>query len=385
MSEQSKRIYLSVPHMSGRERIYVDRAFDENWVSTVGPNLDEFEDQLQGRMGQPCVALSSGTAAIHLGLMALGVSDGDEVVCPTLTFGASCFPIVYLGARPVFLDSERESWNLDPSALDDFLRLRARQGKLPRAVIVVHLFGQSAKIGVILDICQRHGVRVLEDAAEALGSVFESKQPGCFGDVGVFSLNGNKMITSSGGGFVTSKDPKLVNTIRHWSTQARDADPDQIGNSYHSSLGFNYRMSNVLAGIALGQLEVLDERVSQRRRVFEQYKLAFRGYPGLEPQPELKGSLHSRWLSCFLVNESSFGSTRDNIIRNLASRNIESRPVWRPMHFQKVFHGYHYFGGTVSEDLHLRGICLPSSSSLVPEQQAQVIDGVVETAHDISS
>jgi pyridoxal phosphate-dependent aminotransferase EpsN len=326
--------------------------------------------------GLPAVALSTGTAGIHLGLKLLGVKPGDEVVVPTLNFVAGCNPVLYENARPVFIDSEKLSWNLDPQRLEEFLILRAKNNRLPRVVSVVHLFGQSADLDGIMELCKRFEIPLLEDAAESLGTDYKGKPTGTFGDVGVYSFNGNKMITATAGGVLISQKSEMVERARKWSTQARDVDPDGINNYVHSELGYNYRMSNVLAGIARGQLEVLNERVNQRRAVFSRYNAAFTGLDGIEPQPEAIWGNHTRWLSCFLIDGEEFGASQVEIIRHLESHNIESRPVWKPLHTQPLFKGYECVGGEVAEDLNRRGICLPSSSSLTEEDQQRVIDCV---------
>lgn len=367
-----KRILLSVPHMSGMEQGYVQEAFASNWLSTKGPNLDAFEWAIQDRIGVPAVALSSGTAAIHLGLRALGVGPGDRVFCSTLTFVASCNPIHYLGAEPVFLDSERPSWNLDPNLLEDALRRCAAQSRLPRALVVVHLYGQCADMDPILALCHEFGVAVLEDAAEALGATYKGRPAGALGDAGVFSFNGNKTITTTGGGMLVSPDAELVDRARFWSQQAREP-----GTAYeHSETGYNYRMSNVLAGIGLGQLQVLDLRVQQRRSIAFRYRDAFADIPGMTLMPQAPYGMHTNWLSCFLVDERELGISRDALIRKLDEANIEARPVWKPMHLQRLYAGCEVYGGAIAEDLFRSGICLPSSSSLSSEEQLHVINTV---------
>jgi pyridoxal phosphate-dependent aminotransferase EpsN len=382
----ARRIYLSVPHMGGRELEYVTDAFTTNWLSTVGPNLTALESRFSTLVGLPSVALSSGTAALHLALRLVGVRAGDEVVVPTLTFVASANPVLYEGARPVFVDSERRTWNLDPDRLASLLAARAATGRMPRAVIVVHLFGQSAELDPILETCRRYEVPVIEDAAEALGARYGGRTPGSIGDVGVFSFNGNKIITSTGGGMLVSPHEGWTDRARRWSTQAQDVDPAGIGNYVHSEVGFNYRMSNVLAGIARGQLEVLDTRVGERRAVFERYRDAFADLPGLEPQPEAvhpsgAATRHTRWLSVFLVDAARFGMSAAGLIQFLESANIQARPVWKPMHTQPLYRGYEHVGGIVADDLNSRGVCLPSSSSLSGEDQQFVIDCVREAGH----
>jgi pyridoxal phosphate-dependent aminotransferase EpsN len=372
-----KRLHMSVPHMGENEERYVHEAFATNWLSTVGPNLDAFEKSFTERMGLPCVALGSGTAAIHLALRLLGVGPGDEVVCPTLTFIASVNPCLWLGARPVFLDSDRTSWNLDPQRLEDFLSLRAKRNQLPKVVEVVHLYGQSADMDPILDTCARYGVAVLEDAAEAAGTLYKGRPCGTMAEVGAFSFNGNKIITTTGGGMLVAKDPARVAKARFWSQQARDP-----GVAYeHTEMGYNYRLSNVLAGIGRGQLEVLDARVAKRREVAFRYRDAFADLGGIELMPQAAYGLHTNWLSVFTVDESVSGLSRDAILAALEAENIEARPVWKPMHLQPVFDGFECHGGAVAEDLFRRGVCLPSSSNMTRDDQDRVIATVRAAAH----
>src|SRR5436190_4480841 len=331
-TEKQKRILLSVPHMGGREEEFVREAFRTNWLSTVGPNIDQFEADFSRLIGLPAVALSSGTAAMHLGLRLLGVGPGDEVFCPTLTFVASANPVAYLGARPVFFDSERSTWNLDPQLLREALAQRANQNRLPRAVIVVHLFGQTSDMDLIMEVCDKYGVPVLEDAAEAVGATYKGKFAGTIAPVAAFSFNGNKMITTTGGGMLVAHDAEWVNKARFWSTQARDP-----GIAYeHSEMGYNYRMSNVLAGIGRGQLLVLNDRIAKRREIAFRYRDELADLPGIQLMPQADYGLHTNWLSCFLIDEKSFGIDRDELIRTLDNANIESRPIWKPMHLQKL-------------------------------------------------
>lgn len=375
MTDRSqKRILLSVPHMSGREIAYVQQAFDQNWLTTAGPNLDALEKEFSALVGLPSVALATGSAGIHLGLKLIGIGDGDEVVSPTLTFAASCNPILYERGVPVFIDSDRRSWNLDPNLLADFLAKRAKASKLPKAVVVVHLFGQCADLDPILETCRRYDVLVLEDAAEALGASYRGKTPGTLGDIGVYSFNGNKVITGTSGGMLVSHRPEWVAKARFWSTQARD--PDPLNNYLHSEIGYNYRLSNVLAGIIRGQLEVLDLRVQQRRAIAFRYRDALADVPGLELMPQADYGAHSNWLSCFLIDERTFGLDQAQFIRFLDGRNIECRPVWKPMHTQKLYARFECIGGKVAEDLNRRGVCLPSSSGLTAEDQQRVIDAI---------
>jgi pyridoxal phosphate-dependent aminotransferase EpsN len=358
--------------MGEHEREFVREAFDTNWLSTVGPQIDAFEREFSQRVGLPAVALGSGTAAMHLGLRLLGVGPDDEVLCSTLTFVASVNPVGYLGARPVFIDSDRHTWNLDPGLLAEALAARARANRLPKAVVVVHLYGQCADMDPIVEACGRYGVPILEDAAEALGATYKTRPAGTLGALSAFSFNGNKIITTSGGGMLVSSNADWIKRARFWSTQARDP-----GIAYeHSDVGYNYRLSNVLAAIGRGQLMVLDERVRQRRAVANRYIDAFAGLPGIEPMPEASYGLHTRWLSCFLIDPLAFGCSRDDLLGRLTAADIEARPVWKPMHLQPLFRGFEVIGGGVAEDLFARGLCLPSSSSLTRADQDRVIEVV---------
>jgi pyridoxal phosphate-dependent aminotransferase EpsN len=371
-----KRILLSVPHMGGNEEAYVREAFATNWLSTIGPNLTAFERAFENRVGLPAVALASGTAALHLALRLAGAGPGDEVFCSALTFVAAANAIVYQGGVPVFLDSDRATWNLDPDVLSLALRERAAANRLPKALVVVHIYGQSADMDPILQACAEYGVAVIEDAAEAVGTLYKGKPAGTLGAAGVYSFNGNKIVTTTGGGMLVSRNQAWVDKARFWSQQARDAALWYE----HSELGYNYRMSNVLAGIGRGQLEVLDLRIQQRRAIAFRYRDAFADLPGVSLMPQAPYGLHTNWLSCFLIEEREFGCSRDDLIGALNAANIESRPVWKPMHLQPLYAHSEHFGGAVAEDLFRRGICLPSSSSLTDEQQLHVVNAVRETA-----
>jgi pyridoxal phosphate-dependent aminotransferase EpsN len=372
MTAAPPRILLSVPHMGGAERRYVNEAFDTNWLSTVGPNINAFEAEFEAMVGLPSVALGSGTAAIHLGLRALGVGPGDEVVVPTLTFVASVNPVTYLGGKVVFVDSERQSWNLDPQRLEELFKRRAQQGKLPKVCIVVHLYGQAADLDAILSVCRRYDVRVLEDAAEAAGTYYKGRPAGTFGQVGAFSFNGNKIITTTGGGMLVAQDRAIADKVRFWSTQAKDP-----GLAYaHTEMGYNYRLSNVLAGIGRGQLQVLEDRVRQRRAIAFRYRDALEAIPGFELMPQAPWGLHTNWLSVFTVDQRRFGMSRDALIKSLDAAGIEARPAWKPMHLQPLFAGVHCEGGEVAEEVFNTGICLPSSSSLSEADQARVIQAI---------
>jgi pyridoxal phosphate-dependent aminotransferase EpsN len=368
----AKKILLSIPHMGGTEQSYVKQAFDSNWLSTVGPNLTAFEREFEAILGLPSVALASGTAAIHLGLRALGVGAGDTVFCSTLTFAASANPIRYLAADPIFIDSDYATWNMDPSLLEDAFRAKARIGRLPKAVVVVDLYGQCADFDPIRDLCNRYEVPILEDAAEALGSFYKRRRAGSLGDISAFSFNGNKIITTSGGGMLAARRAEWTDKVRFWSQQARDPGIDY----QHSEIGYNYRMSNVVAGIGRGQLEVLEVRVQQRRAIAFRYREALADLPGISLMPQAAFGIHTNWLSCFLIDEHEFGVSRDQLIAALEHAGVESRPVWKPMHLQPVFKGCEYLGGQVAKDLYLRGICLPSSSSLTEEDQLHVINSI---------
>lgn len=367
------RIWLSTPHMSGYEQQYIQEAFETNWIAPAGPHIEAFERELCEVVGaQFGVAVASGTAAIHLGLIVLGVSPGDEVLVSTQTFAASVNPIIYQGAKPCFIDSDRKSWNLDPNLLAEILEHRAKRGRLPKAVVLVHLYGQSADIDPIAEVCTQYGIPILEDAAEALGSTYKGRAPGTFGKCGIYSFNGNKIITTSGGGMLVSDDKALIDHARKLSTQARDPAPHY----QHSEIGYNYRMSNVCAAIGRGQLRVLEEHVRARRGNFEYYAKWLGDLPGIEFMPEAPWGRHTRWLTCLTIDPERFGADREAIRGALEAENIESRPVWKPMHLQPVFQGYEVVGGEVAEDLFNRGLCLPSGSNLTEAELQRVVDVV---------
>lgn len=367
------RIYLSPPHMSGLEQEYVQDAFATNWIAPLGPHVDAFEQEFAALVGTGhAAALSSGTAALHLALILLGVGPGDEVLVSTLTFAASANPIVYLGAHPTFIDCEPESWNMNPALLREALAARARAGKLPKAVIVVHLYGQSANLDPILAACDEYGVPLIEDAAEALGATYGDRTPGTFGRLGFYSFNGNKVITTSGGGMLVSDDGDLIAHARKLATQARDAAPHY----QHSEIGYNYRLSNILAAIGRGQLPVLEDRVAARRRNFDRYVQLLSDLPGIDFMPEAPWGRHARWLSCITIDPAAFRADREAVREALAAENIEARPVWKPMHLQPVFAACAAIGGAVAEDLFARGLCLPSGSSLTTDDLDRVADTI---------
>ena len=367
------RVYLSSPHMAGTEEGLVAEAFASNWIAPLGPHVDAFEREFAAAVGAPhAVALSSGTAALHLALQLCGVRAGDEVLVSTLTFAASVNPISYLGARPVFVDSERRSWNLDPALLEEAVESRVRAGRTPRALVLVHLYGQSADVEPIAACCRRHGIALVEDAAEALGATYHGRAPGTFGETGIFSFNGNKIITTSGGGMLVAHSGELAAHARKLATQARDPAPHYE----HSEVGYNYRLSNVLAAIGRGQLAVLEERVAARRANFAYYARALGGLPGVELQPEASWGRHSRWLTCLTLDPAAFGADRERVRLALEAENIEARPLWKPMHLQPVFAGLPCYGGDVAADLFERGLCLPSGSSLTEADLARVVRAV---------
>jgi dTDP-4-amino-4,6-dideoxygalactose transaminase len=367
----SKRIFLSPPHMGGKELEFVHEAFASNYIAPVGPQVESFEREFAETVGAKyAAAVSSGTAALHLALRYLGVERGDEVICSTFTFVASANAIVYQGAVPVFIDSDETSWNMDPSLLAEFLEERKRVGRLPKAVVLVHLYGQPADIDVIAGICAAHGVALIEDAAEALGATYKDKAPGTIGRVGIFSFNGNKIITTSGGGMLVSDDEVLIEKVRFWATQARDP----AVHYEHSELGYNYRMSNVLAAIGRGQLCVLSERVESKRKIFETYAQALHDLPGVAFMPEPGFCRSTRWLTCLTIDPDAAGTDRDTVIKILEENNIESRPTWKPMHLQPLYAKNEMIGGKIAEKLFHNGICLPSGTAMTTDDQKRIID-----------
>ena len=374
VANTTKRIYLSSPHMSGREQVYIQEAFDTNWISPLGPHVDSFEREIAEYTGvKGAAALSNGTAAIHLALKLLGVQAGDTVFCSSLTFSASANPIVYEGATPVFIDSDAETWNMSPKALRRAFQAAEQMRKLPKAVMVVNLYGQSADMDELLAICNQYNVPVIEDAAESLGATYKGKASGSFGKFGIFSFNGNKIITTSGGGMLVSDDLGALEKARFWATQARD----QARHYQHSEIGYNYRMSNVLAGIGRGQLQVLEERVAARRAIFSRYYEEFSGVPGIEFMPEASYGRHTRWLTTMTVDADKCGVSAIEIMDALAADNIESRPVWKPMHLQPVFAKCPYYSysdnESIADKLFENGICLPSGSNMTTEDMDRVI------------
>jgi dTDP-4-amino-4,6-dideoxygalactose transaminase len=368
-----KPILLSTPHIGAAEFEFVQEAFATNWIAPVGPHIDAFEKELCQINGSSyAAAVSSGTAAIHLALRLLGVQQDDEVFVSSLTFIASASPIIYQNAKPVFIDSDTSTWNMNPQLLIDALHQRAQIGKLPKAVLLVHIYGQSADLDPILEVCNQYEVPVIEDAAEALGATYKNGQAGAFGHIGIYSFNGNKIITTSGGGMLVSENPDFIEKAKFWATQARDTAPHY----QHSETGYNYRMSNVLAGIGRGQLQVLADRVNARRHNFEVYHQALADIPGIEFMPEASFGRSTRWLTALTIDPELFGVDREHIRLALAEQLIESRPVWKPLHLQPVFQDCEAIGGAVSESLFDNGLCLPSGSNLTMEDLDRVIQAI---------
>jgi len=361
--------------MGGEEIEFVLKAFDSNYIAPLGPQVDAFEREFCEKIGaRHGVALTSGTAALHLALQVAGVNSGDEVLTSTLTFIGSVSPITYLGARPVFIDCDRATWNMDPDLLVNELGERADRGRIPKAVVLVHLYGQCADVDPILEACNSYGVTLIEDAAEALGATYKGRYAGTFGKVGIYSFNGNKIITTSGGGMLVSSDEDLVEKARFLSQQARDPAPHYE----HTEIGYNYRMSNILAAIGRGQLKVLDERIGAKRNIFAYYQEALDDLPGLEFMPEANYGLGTRWLTCLTINPAKFGVDRETVRFALQSENIEARPVWKPMHLQPVFRGFGCVGGDVAEDLFNKGLCLPSGTAMTKDELDHVVKVINE-------
>lgn len=371
----SDRVFLSSPHMGGNEEKYVKEAFDTNWIAPLGNNVNMFEEQIRNFTGaKASCATGSGTGVIHLALDLVGVGRDDIVFCSSLTFVASANPIVYLGAKPVFIDSDLDSWNMDPKALKRAFEKYSALNQLPKAVVIVNLYGQSAKMDQLKAICDEYGVPIVEDAAESLGAEYQGKMSGTFGKFGIFSFNGNKIITTSGGGMLVSDDEEAIKHALKKATQARDNAPHY----QHSELGYNYRLSNISAGIGRGQMEVLDLRVSQKREIFDRYVEGFKDIEAIEMMPELPNSKHNRWLSAAVINPELTDVTYSDIMAALNEHNIESRPVWKPMHLQPFFEGCDFIseadGIDHSNYLFEHGICLPSDTKMTKEVQDKVIE-----------
>lgn len=365
-NKSKKRIYLSSPHMSdeGYEKQYINEAFESNWIAPLGKNVDEFEKELAAKVGiKAAAALSSGTAAIHMALKAAGVGEGDIVFCPTFTFAATANPIIYQNAIPVFIDSDYETWNMSPEALEEAFK------KYPKvkAVLVVHLYGLSADMDKIVEICKKHDVQLIEDAAESLGTTYKGRYTGTIGDYGIYSFNGNKIITTSGGGMLVSDNEERIAKVRFWATQARD----NARHYQHSELGYNYRMSNVIAGIGRGQLKVLDQRIEKKRYIFDFYKRELGCIDEIDFMPVNDWNKPNCWLTCITLT----GKVRPlDVIIRLEEENIESRPVWKPMHMQPFYQHYDYIGSNVSEKIFENGVCLPSDTKMTDEDLYRVVN-----------
>ncbi|MFQ5527088.1 MAG: DegT/DnrJ/EryC1/StrS family aminotransferase [Thermoanaerobaculia bacterium] len=371
------RIVLSPPFQAGGELDLLKETLESNWIAPLGPQVDAFEREFAEVVGiGHAAALASGTAALHLGLRLLGVEPGDQVLCSDLTFVASANAVRYLGAEPVFLDSDRKSWNLDPNLLEEELSEAASQGALPKALIAVDIYGQSADWNPIQEICGRFEVPILEDAAEALGATYHGVPVGRFGRLAIFSFNGNKIITTSGGGMLVSDDSEIVEKTRFLASQARDPEPHYE----HSELGYNYRLSNLLAAVGRVQLETLEERVRRRRANFAAYRDALGALPGLSFMPEASYGRSTRWLTCLTIDSETFGSTPAEIREALEAGNIECRPLWKPMHLQPLYRGCRTRGGQVAQQLFASGLCLPSGTALTATDLARVA-GIVERCH----
>ncbi len=371
----NKRIFLSAPHMGGEELTFVKNAFASNYIAPVGPQLDAFELAFAEMVGSKyAVAVSSGTAALHLLLRYVGVEEQSEVICSTFTFVASVNPITYQGGIPVFIDSDHLSWNMDPGLFAGEIQKRACENRLPKAVVLIHLYGQPADINPIKKLCDRYKIPLLEDAAEALGAKYKGKQPGTFGLAGFYSFNGNKIITTSGGGMIVSDDEELIKKVKFWSTQARNN-----GIHYeHSEIGYNYRMSNILAAIGCAQLQVLTERVARKREIFSLYHQSLNHLSGVSFMPEPDFATSTRWLTCLTIDSRQVGINRDVVIHALEKHNIESRPTWKPMHMQPLYKGCDVVGGSVAEYLFKSGLCLPSGTGMTEEDQARIISVILD-------
>ena len=366
----NNKIWLSPPHISGNEKKYVDEAFDQNWIAPAGPHLDQFEDEISRfSNGYEVAVLSSGTAAIHLSLILLGIKKDDIVLCSSFTFSASVNPVIYQGATPVFIDSEPETWNMDPVLLEDAINNYIKIGRKPKAIILVHLYGYPAKLDQILEISKKYNIPIIEDAAEAIGSKYKDQPLGTFGEIGVFSFNGNKIITTSSGGAIISKTKQFIKKAKFLATQARDNTPHYE----HSEIGYNYRMSNVCAAIGIGQIEVLESRVEKRRFIYNYYKEKLTSIPFVSFVDDMDGYFSNRWLTTILISEKSV-INREDIRLKLLENNIESRPLWKPMHMQPVFSSYKSYINGVSEDLFKRGLCLPSGSIMQEKDLNRVVD-----------
>ena len=376
MSKNNK-IWLSPPHISDNEKKYVDEAFEQNWIAPVGPHINKFEDELSKvSQGLDVAVLSSGTAALHLALILLGVKNDDLVICSSFTFSASVNPIIYLGASPIFIDSEKDTWNMDPFLLEQAIVHQININKKPKAIILVHLYGYPSKIEEIISISKKYDIPIIEDAAEALGSKYKNQPLGTFGDIGIFSFNGNKIITTSSGGAILSKNKEFIKKAKFLATQAREDQPHYE----HKEIGYNYRMSNVCAAIGLGQLEVLETRVVKRRYIHDFYKNKLSKIESIKFLNDIDGFYSNRWLTTIVLEENS-KINNEKIRLELQKNNIESRPLWKPMHLQPVFNTYQALTNGVSEDLFNRGLCLPSGSNMSDQDLNRVVD-IIKNLHE---
>lgn len=375
MKFQQKRIYLSPPHMGEKEQSFIKEAFEKNWIAPVGPNINLFEKELADYVGtKGAVALSSGTAALHLALRYLGVGEGDTVFCSTFTFVASANPILYQGAEPIFIDSEPDSWNISPAALKYALSEAEKSGKLPKAVIVVNLYGQSADMDPLLEICDMFNVPIIEDAAESLGATYKGRASGTIGEFGIYSFNGNKIITTSNGGMLVSDNLEALEKARFWSTQAKE----NSKHYQHKEIGYNYRLSNILAGIGRGQLMVLNDRINSRRKIFQNYFSELSNIDGIAFMKEANFGRSTHWLTALTIDPDITGTTAENIIDALEAHNIEARRLWKPMHLQPLYKTNKYYPHekerSISDELFDKGICLPSGSNLTENEQSRIIE-----------
>ncbi|MBM6499842.1 DegT/DnrJ/EryC1/StrS family aminotransferase [Flavobacterium macrobrachii] len=369
----NSKIWLSSPHMGGNEQQFVNEAFETNWVAPLGPNVTGFETDLEAFLGSDSqiAALSSGTAAIHLGLILLDVQAGDEVICQSFTFSASANPILYQGATPIFVDSEEETWNMCPIALEEAIINRIEKGKKPKVIIAVHLYGMPFKVKEIRAVANKYQIPILEDSAEALGSTYHGQKCGTFGDIGILSFNGNKIITTSGGGALVTKSKEVKNKTVFLATQARDNAPHY----QHSHIGYNYRLSNISAGIGRGQMQVLEKHIGLRRSMHQFYHDYFETIQGVTVLKESNENIYSNhWLSCIVIDANVLGKTTEDLRLALEAENIESRPLWKPMHLQPIFLIYPYYGKSVSENLFANGLCLPSGSNLSENERNRILN-----------
>jgi len=366
----NEKIWLSPPHISHNEQKYVNEAFSKNWIAPVGPHLNLFEKEISNISNNYSVAaLASGTAAIHLALILLGVKQNDIVICSSFTFSASVNPIIYQNAKPIFVDSEAETWNMDPILLDKAIKACINKGKKPKAIILVHLYGYPAKLNEIMEISNRYNIPIIEDAAEAIGSKYHDQPIGTFGEIGIFSFNGNKIITTSSGGAIISKNKNYIEKAKFLSTQARDNFPHYE----HSEIGYNYRMSNVCAAIGIGQIEILESRVEKRRYIHNYYRKNLSSIPFISFVDDIDGFYSNRWLTTILISNKS-EINREDIRLELLKNNIESRPLWKPMHLQPIFNSYEAFNNGISEDLFNSGLCLPSGSNMDEKDLQRVVN-----------